>query len=202
MWINIIFILIVLIFTFVGFTGYSLAKNNANNSACNLLSKSEYTNKLEQLPKNIDIIREPISAMCYDTAVPLDRIQYVCPVCGEMTLYPSTSNIGNEAQKAPYYRSLVDKITKIDVKLDESQLCEKCNPNAKSRELCLIVKFDKNSKPHKTCGITGIDINSLYEYSEGKNIDGTSMYLHTPLTNNEKNRLEELLGVKIKNNDK
>ncbi|MDD3014395.1 MAG: hypothetical protein PHC34_11890 [Candidatus Gastranaerophilales bacterium] len=192
MWHNIIFILIVVIIAFVGFTNYSLAKDNNANSALEQLSKSALVNKLEQLPDESTIKDYPPGAMCYRVAAPPERVEYICPVCGEMTLYPIYYA---DIDKIPYYRTLVKKITKINVTLDESPLCKKCSPNIKSRELCLIVKYDKNAQPHKTCDITDEDINLLYEYSEGIKEHRTS-YGKEPL-NNYKGRLEELFGVSI-----
>lgn len=198
MWYNLIFVLVVFIAIFIGFTGYSQAKDNNNNSALDQLSRSEYTNKLKQLPQNPDSWNKPVGAMCYKTSAPPERVEYICPICGEMTLYPvySTSSI----DRISYYRTLVKKITKINVKLDESQLCKKCSPDIQTRKLCLIVKYDKSSKPHKTCNITEEDISLLYDYSEGVRKHSTS-FGEIPLTT-YKTRLEELLGVKIKNDEK
>lgn len=199
MWINIIFILIVFIFAFVGFSGYSLAKDNTKDSAFDQLSRMELNNKLDKLPESpANIDERPVSAMCYDTAAPLDRVQYICPVCGEMTLYPSYSSSSFAVEHVSYYRNLIKKITKIDVKLDESQLCEKCMPNAESRNLCLIVKLkhDKHAQAHKACGITENDINLLYDYSEGIKEHSDYYGNKVPIAN-YKQRLEELLGISI-----
>jgi len=195
MWINSIFVIIVFIVALIGFTGYSLAKDNTNNSALDQLSRAALVNKLEQLPETpIDINEPPVGAMCYDTAAPLERSQYICPVCGEMTLYPAYST---DIDKISYYRTLVKKIKHVDVKLDESQLCEKCSPNSESRKLCLIVKpkSHKNLAGKITCGITEEDINLIYEYSEGMK-EHTTWYGKFSL-NNYKNRLEELFGAQI-----
>ena len=190
MWYNLIFILVIFIAVFVGFTGYTLAKDN--NSALDQLS--EYVNKLEQLPQNPNTWQEPVGAMCYKVAAPPERAEYICPTCGEMTLYPTYAS--GTLDSIPSYRNLVKKIKKIYVKLDESQFCDKCSPNTKTRDLCLIVKASKDSNPHKTCDITKDDIMLLYEYSEGIK-EHDNYYEKVPLANYEA-RLEELLGVKIK----
>jgi len=193
MWYSIIFIAIVFVIAFVGFTGYSFAKDNTDNSALDQLTKIELNNKLKQLPAEPVIKDYPIGAMCYKVAAPPERVEYVCPVCGEMTLYPAYYS---DIDKIPYYRTLVKKIKKIDVVFDESPLCKKCSPNIKSRELCLIVKYDKNAQPHKTCDINEVDINLLYEYSEGMK-EHSNSFGKVPLIN-YKNRLEELLGITIR----
>jgi len=198
MWINALFIVIIFIVAFLGFTGYSLAKENVNtnNSEIEQLSRSELANKLGQLPSKQELLEDPVGAMCYDTAAPLNRIQYICPICGEMTVYHST--FGDNIDELPTYLLLISKIKKIDVKLDESQFCKKCSPNVTSPQYGLLVKYGNNKEAHKTSNITEEDINLIYEFSEG-------MKEHTTLYSNDKRpikeykeRLEELLGTKIK----
>jgi len=198
MWLNIIFIVVLFLVAFIGFTGYSFAKdnNNANNSALEQLSKINLSSKLEQLPEEPVVKDYPQGAMCYRVASPPERAEYICPVCGEMTLYPSCYN--RELDNIRSYQVLINRITKLEVKLDESHFCKKCSPDIKSRELCLIVKLKNNKKAqeHKTCDITEEDINLLYEYSEGIKEHSTE-FGNTPLIN-YKDRLEELLGTTIR----
>jgi len=198
MWYNVIFIVIVFVVAYVGFTGYSLAKDNinANNSALEQLSRSELADKLGQLPKNPDLFEEPVGAMCYDTAAPLNRVQFICPDCGEMTVYHST--FGDNIDELSSYLLLVSKITKIDVELDQSQFCKKCSPTVTSPQYGLLVKYGKNKKAHKTSNISDEDINLLYEFSEGMK-EHTTLYSYDkrPIIEYKK-RLEELLGTKIK----
>lgn len=206
MWFNVIFAVSVFVIAFIGFTSYSIAKDNTNNSTNkqtaleqleNQAARDILNSKLDKL-QNIPAFDErPVGAMCYDTAAPLERTQYICPVCGEMTLYPwQSTNIDDVS----YYRKLVKKINKIQVTLDESQLCEKCSPDAKTRKLYLIVKNDKNAKPNKISNFSANDIQLLYEYSEGMK-EHTTLYGKMPLIN-FKSRLEELLGITLKDFEK
>lgn len=193
MWYNLIFVLVIFFAVFIGYTGYALAKDSSN-SAFDQLSKLNYADKLGGLPETIYDGQEPVSAMCYDVAAPMRRMEYVCPACNEKTFY--FDDYDTDVDQIPYCRKLVKKITKLDVKLDESQLCQKCSPKAESRELCIIVKPDKKSKPHKTCHVTEDDITLLYEYSEGMNIH-TDYFGRTSNLDDHKQRLEELLGKSI-----
>lgn len=189
MWCNIFLIAVLFVAVYVGFTGFSIAKNNNNEPA--LKSSSDIHRMLEQIPEvpeNSYVNQRPVGAMCYEMAAPLERSEYACPVCGEKTLYSTISKV--DVERISFYRILIKKITKFDVELDETQLCESCNPKARKRELCLIVKIDKNAKPHKTCGITEEDIHMLYEYSEG--VKDQSRFI------NNKKRLEELIGEPVK----
>lgn len=203
MWVNFVFILIILIVSFIGFTGYSLAKGNNNQNNLSIkteTSRAELNNKLAQLQNFDDKPDERPGAMCYSMAPPRNLIEYTCPVCGEKNLFGFADDF--EVNNIELYRSLIEKITKIDVKLDESQLCHKCTPSAKSRTLCLIVKYDKDSKEQKTCDITEEDINLLYEFSEGKKEHTESYSRNLVPMSKYKARLEELLGVKLKDDEK
>jgi len=195
MWYNIIFIAIVFIIAFVGFTSYSLAKGDtkSNESAFEQLSKIDYANKLEQLPNNPDLYREP-EGMCYSSPPPMERVEYICPVCGEKTVYHTSFSY--DFDNLQNYRDKVNRITKIDVKLDESQFCRKCTPKQSQREFRLLVKYNNAKKAHKTCGIAIDDINLLYEYSEGIK-EHTTWYNKKPLIE-YRGRIEELLGAPAK----
>ena len=181
MWINFIFVLILFFGVFIGFKSFTVARGE-NNSAFDELSKIDLNKSLDELEELQGINERPPGAMCYKVVSPPERAEYVCPVCGEMSLYP---DYYSDIDKISYYRNLVKKINKskkIQVELDESQLCRNCSTEyILSPELCLIVKQDENSQPKKTCGITEDDLNLLYEYSEGK-----------PVTD-RKDRLKELL---------
>ncbi len=195
MWYNIILILALFIAVFIGYAGYTSAQENNKpaGSALDQLSKIDYNQKLEQLPPLEDILERPVGAMCYKVATPPPRVEYVCPICGEMTLYPEFTSV--PIDNIAYLRTLVKKITKIDVILDESQLCQKCNPNAEDRVVCLNVKTEKLPEGKRTCNIHEDDINLLYDYSEGHT---THTYIvGTFPIKKFKSRLEELLGYKI-----
>jgi hypothetical protein len=192
MWYSVILIAILFIAAFVGFTGYAMANDNKYSSEYNQLSRNELAYKLMQLPDNPRIALRQPNAMCYSMVMLVD---YTCPVCKSTTGY--SMSYQDDINRIRRCRTIVNRIKKIEVKLDDTQYCKKCNPDIKSPQLCLMVKYGKNPKTHKTCGITENDINLLYEFSEGikehKTPNGK-----LPL-NNYKGRLEELIGIKLKN---
>jgi hypothetical protein len=198
MWYNIIFIAVIFILAVAGFSGYSFAKGNSDYTPdkINLANALEELGKIpvEQLSIN-NKPDEPLGAMCYKMAAPLDRIEYICPVCGERTLYNSYFD---DIDNLYDYHALVKQITKIEVKLDESQFCKKCSKNITEPHFCLLVKYGKNKDFHKTCDINRDDINLLYEFSEGKK-EHTIYDKSYPIMN-YKARLEELLGVTLNKN--
>jgi hypothetical protein len=200
MWYNIIFIIVIFIAVVAGFSGYSFAKGNSGYTP-DKIKLADALEKLRKTPAKQPSVNnkpvEPLGAMCYEVATPLERIEYICPVCGEKTLYYSDYD---DVDNLRDYRALVKQITKIEVKLDESQFCKKCSKNITDPHFCLLVKYGKNKDFHKTCGINRDDIILLREFSEVQKehiVNGTKH----PIMN-YKARLEELLGVTLKDNGK
>lgn len=148
-----------------------------------------------------------IGAMCYEVAVPPNRIDYVCPACGEKTIYA----LGNPAdektrisrwqmvrnlQDLENCRRLARTIQKLDISLDESQFCKKCTPGIEAPALGLIVRYPDQSRPHRVSGVNWTDLAMLKAASDGKLIYKDRMDFEKPLKKSLP-RLEELLGVAL-----
>src|SRR3989339_1176665 len=111
MWYGLISVLIIFTVIIIGFSGYSLAKNNSsleNSSLNNDGSRTQLEDKLLKLSDNPVIAERSVGAMCYKVSVSPHRIEYICPVCREMTLYPAQYNM--DIDRISYYRILVKKI--------------------------------------------------------------------------------------------
>ena len=181
--------------------------------ATEMLTADTISSRLRELnsgPKPLLI--KHIDAMCYDTAFPPDRLEYVCPACREKTLYArreteekssiEVEDIMRSLQKQreqPYYcvekiedcRRTIKNIKGIHVELDESQFCRKCRPDVTHPVLLLKVHLGNGCKI--TPEIRHRDLVLLADFVEG--IPQTSggyeaLADHLP-------RLEELLGVKM-----
>ena len=150
--------------------------------------------------------------MCYDTAFPPDRIEYVCPSCGEKTLYArkehgeeQTSEVEDNLRatgrdKVRAYdrveeiakcRGAIKDIQGIKAELDESQFCRRCRPNVEDPVLFLKVFYANVSKI--TPDVRYKDLLLLTDFMQGNpQTLGCRQALadHLP-------RLEELLGVKM-----
>jgi hypothetical protein len=194
MWYNIAFVLIVFIALFIGFTGYSIAKENTSDKgAFEQLSRTDYAVKLGKLTEVPPEFNPDVGAMCYDMGPPNDRIDIICPDCGSSTLYPTPYEYVFD--KIKDYRNIVKKITKIDVKLDETQFCITCGQNLKTKpQACLIVKYGKKAKEHKSCNLSTENLNILYEYSEGMKEHTTPSGEVVPMKKYKK-LLKEMLGA-------
>ncbi len=137
-----------------------------------------------------------MGAMCYDMAGPPQRADYVCPKCGERTLYEQGMAGIVEWQLPACRRELAElkKATGEAAALDESQFCRKCSPDAKEPKLALNLKYQGGQKS-SVAGVTPMDIRLVREFLTGKMVHQgeqdreTAMKDHLP-------RLKELLGVK------
>jgi len=149
------------------------------------------------------------AAMCYDMAFPPDRLEYVCPSCGQKTLYAREEQARIETdddppspgrlRAKPYdlvaelegCRKAVKDIKGIHVELDESQFCRKCRPDVSRPVLLLKVHYGSFCKI--TPDIRHRDLILLTDFMEGK-LRTSGGY--DALVDHMK-RLEELLGVKM-----
>lgn len=166
-----------------------------NDSMPNYYSKSEIEKLLKNLSKSDPKKLENIGAMCYEMAMPPERADYVCPTCGEKTIY-TTHHAEFVSWQLNSIRESVKNIKTLDCKLDELQFCKKCSPNIEIPELCLIVKIDEE-KEHKTCGISELDVIILSEFLSGSDIHTDFYDAQEPLKNYQ-TRIEELIGVSQK----
>jgi hypothetical protein len=118
-------------------------------------------------------------AMCYKVAGPPERVEYVCPRCGERTLYARSDSAGAGDRKGdwdmmecvardiPACRRRVVQIRGIGVELDESAFCKKCRPDEKDPVLELVVKFAGQEQPHRVRGVSEGDLALLEEFLTG-----------------------------------
>ena len=136
-------------------------------------------------------------AMCYDSVGPPVRAEYVCPVCGEKTLYASVEDparrVSRGGMDAADCRRLVTQIRDLTVRLDESELCEKCRPGIASPRLALVVTYP-DGREHRTEGVDATDLALLVEFTAGARKHDAGQGGETALKDHLA-RLEALLGV-------
>jgi len=157
--------------------------------------KREYIKeKLSALAESPDVKELKPGAMCYAAVQNTDSIHYVCPKCGEKTLYTAAEGFF-VARELSYCRGYAAAITEIELKLDESQFCKKCCPRVKNPELCIDYKFADDEKTTEVCNINSNDLILIKEFLQGKDKHKTfndgeeQLKLYVP-------RLRELLGIK------
>jgi hypothetical protein len=97
--------------------------------------------------------------MCYSVAVPPPVAEYVCPVCGFRTSYPSLAVANQLELVLPALRAELKQVTGLDVSLDEREFCAKCRgpdaPGELQATLCVRVA---GTPEHRYRGVTVEDL--------------------------------------------
>ncbi len=100
--------------------------------------------QLQQMLQRIATAKPPapkMGAMCYDMAPPPNRAEYLCPTCGEKTLY-TQQQAYRVSWEVETCRRLTKEIASSAITLDESAWCRKCRPDAKEPALALRLRYD------------------------------------------------------------
>lgn len=161
------------------------------------LDRKQIENMLQQLADSLAPEDLSLGAMCYDVALPPDRAEYVCPTCGEKTLY--TNDLTEKIKyELPYYRELIESLTVKGLELDESEFCKKCGgpPSGASPAVRLIIHYAGNETPHCVRIETSEDLLLVVEFISGKRKHDLGMTGERPLKQYI-SRLEQLLGVRL-----
>ena len=142
-----------------------------------------------------------MGAMCYKPAAPAPVTEYVCPACGEKSLYPTE----NDPWRTPVNdlellrRNVADAATAAashgaTVSLDETQFCRKCLPDfADSPKAIIVVRLPDESE-NRTATSSVRDLWILRDFFGGKNVLVGGNESESPLKGCLP-RLRELLGL-------
>ncbi|NLH16441.1 MAG: hypothetical protein GX455_07680 [Phycisphaerae bacterium] len=157
------------------------------------LSRAQIEQMLQQLQKQ-KAPKPTMGAMCYDMAGPPPTADYVCPACGQKTVYSKdTSFVTWELGSCRREFEQMTKTDNLKMVLDESSFCSNCSPNADKHELVLKITYSDGTT-HSAGGIHQSDLRMLTYFFKGslsfKGLqDGTEpLKDHLP-------RLRELLGL-------
>jgi hypothetical protein len=148
-------------------------------------------------------------AMCYKPASPPKRADYVCPKCGERTVYDESDKTLplEQAEKGsaalvkwgvPSCRRTMQTLRKLTgdaITLDESQFCRKCSPQASSPKLVLHILFKGEKETRDIERVTCDDLQLLTDFFARKATGEGDRDARFPLKDGLP-RLQELLGVK------
>lgn len=163
------------------------------------MNKKEIEEKLRLLAKSEspDPKSLKMGAMCYSPTKLPPTVDYVCPACGEKTIY-SLRQEYFVIKNLPHSRSIAKALNSYGILLDESAFCVKCRKDSKEEPvLTLIVKYTDQPEPRITKGITHTDLIVLHEFLNNKKIHVAENDREMPLKDYA-DRLSYLLGVEIK----
>lgn len=135
-----------------------------------------------------------MGAMCYDMAGPPPTADYVCPVCGQKTVYSTdTSFIAWELDGCRREFEQMTKIGDLKMALDESSFCAQCSLNATRHELVLNITYSDGTT-HSAGGIHRSDLRMLTYFFKGS-LSFKGLQDGTKPLKDQIPRLRELLGV-------
>lgn len=161
------------------------------------MSRGDVEKMLQFLSRN-EAPKEIICAMCYQVIVMGNPYEYICPVCGEKTLYAYRDEV---LQLLFYGRIefgiLSEKNSILNLELDDTHFCKKCHPEDKKPFLVLKVTY-KDGSVHECRNCTVDDILFIDAFLKGKT-PYTRIREATEGKEELKSmlpRLRELLGIK------
>ncbi len=126
---------------------------------------------METMLESLETAEEPepiYGAMCYEMVAGPSVIEYICPVCGEKTIYEDYGTI-SLVQQLETDRDLfagIEAVTDLDLRLTESQFCHYCSEAVDDPALVLIVDLE-DTEPCST-EVTGFDLRLLGAFLAGE----------------------------------
>jgi hypothetical protein len=120
-------------------------------------------------------------------------MEYVCPVCGEKTLYTNRVSGSWSAELEDCRRVFTTMPKRETLTLDESSFCKKCTPGTNAPALKLQIRFD-NGTTNSVSGISGDDLRILKGFLSGK-LDCPTENDGTTALKNKLPRLRKILGI-------
>jgi hypothetical protein len=160
------------------------------------LDRKQMRKMLQRVAQTPPPTSTKVGAMCYKPAVAPQRAEYVCPKCGERTLYEHDAAALVEEGVISCRREFAElkQVAGAAVVLDESPLCRKCCPDVKQPSLVLRVTYD-DRQSHAVENVTADDVRLVREFLAGALLHAESNDAETPLQQ-YLSRIEELLGEK------
>jgi hypothetical protein len=167
--------------------------------------KSMSQEKIREMLGRIEAKKAPepkMGAMCYDMAAPPARAEYVCPKCGEKTLYTKEDawNVQWTVESCRREFLQLKSSTELSVVLDESSFCSHCSPSAKKHEMGLIVTY-ADGQSHTNSPVTDGDLRILQSFLKGELSFKTENDGTRPLKESLP-RLRQLLGISAEQDTK
>lgn len=162
------------------------------------MNKKEIEEKLKILAKSEapDPQSLKVGAMCYAPSRLPPTIDYICPVCGEKTIYTLRQDY-NIIKNLPQSRSIAKALNSYGITIDESSFCAKCRKNdTENPTINLIIKYTDQPEPRIIKGISLNDLVILQEFLNDKKIHKGANDREEPLKKYT-DRLSYLLGIEL-----
>jgi hypothetical protein len=135
-------------------------------------------------------------AMCYSAIAAPAVAEYICPVCGEKTIYDYSQSafIDWELQSFRRFVESIDSNTEFQVTLDERLFCEFCAPEDSSGNPGLVLVVKPEEGEDVVNRVTELDLQMLDSFLQGNLYYTTFNDGQMPLLEYA-GRMRELLGL-------
>ncbi|MCD4701489.1 MAG: hypothetical protein K8S24_06495 [Candidatus Aegiribacteria sp.] len=145
--------------------------------------------EMEEPPEHV------MGAMCYEAMVHQAVAEYVCPVCGEKTIYNDFQTVFIEWELQGCRRMVesINEYTEFDVSLDETLFCDFCS-DSQDEEPALMLRVTSTDSTETVNRISILDLRMLEAFLQGDLYYTTFNDGHEPLQEHAE-RIRELLGV-------
>jgi len=135
-------------------------------------------------------------AMCYQAVASPVVAEYICPVCGEKTVYNCAESAFSEWELQACRRMIesINSRTEFRVELDETLFCEFCTPEESIGNCGLFLVVRPEEGRAIVNGVTEIDLRMLDSFLQGNLFYTTENEGRIPLLEYA-DRMRELLGL-------
>ena len=134
-------------------------------------------------------------AMCYGPMAIPDSAEYICPVCGEKTIYSGgmSAYLQHELEAARRLAESIEASTDFTVVLDESAFCEFCSEYGVGSAVLVLRVTNENGEETEN-SVSVDDLRKLDSFLRGNLFWVTSNDGQEPLRDHL-DRMTELLGI-------
>lgn len=139
---------------------------------------------------------EPVfGAMCYEMMATPAVAEYICPVCGEKTIYEdfNTEFIEWELQGARRLAESINEATEFSVLLDETLFCDYCSEDP-SGEPAMLLRVTDEEGEETVNRVFLTDLRKLESFLQGRLYWLTDNDSQEPLQDDSQ-RIRQLLGL-------
>lgn len=137
-----------------------------------------------------------MGAMCYEMMAAPEVSEYICPVCGEKTIYNYSQSafIEWELEGCRRMAESINANTDFEIILDEALFCDFCSPDAgeEEPEMLLRVTYEDGTEVVNRIYVT--DLRKLDSFLQGNLYYFDSVDSQIPLMESAA-RIRELLGL-------
>lgn len=176
--------------------GFQVLERMMDRAALGSLSMQQVNALLARLE-----LREPpepvMGAMCYEAMAYPAVAEYVCPVCGEKTLYEDT-HTGFIEWELPGCRRMaesVNALTEFEIILDETMFCRFCSEGAEE-DPGLLLRVVSSDSGETVNAVSIPDLRMLESFLQGHLYYVTANDAQMPLREHSE-RISELLGAPV-----